>query len=365
MSPVINNRFLLLCLIGMTWSGCTYGPSPYGGGYGGYPYGSTYPGGYQQYQVPTQSLQPGQQYMPGGTVTPQGVYPGGSTPTYQDGGLQPIPNNGASTDAPPYNSATEINKPVPNPSDPAGGPFYNNSNSSTFQPPIDSRSIQPATHQHEPLQPITSPLRESNAGTTITGPNETYSPMPINAFPTAEPMTNAIDINRSEIPQAAPINALPPVNAMPPVNAIPPVNSNAIAPLNTEEDPFNSPIPAPAGNTSAPPAMPAFGNISNIRSHKPIVEEQRTFGHDPKYGWLRGVVSKDEPTGTWSVVYSDNPKSSDKYAGHLSLASSPYLTGLKDGAIIEVQGEVDPVLKDPLGKPFYLVSELKTISEAP
>ncbi|MBT5019278.1 hypothetical protein OAG75_01880 [bacterium] len=357
MSPVINNRFILFCLIGMTWSGCTYGPSPYGGGgyggypQGGYPYGSPYQGGYQNYQVP------GQQYAPGGTVTPGGVYPGG-TPTYQNnnGTLQPIPNNGASSDAPPYTS-TEINKPVPNPSDTTGGPFYNNSNSSTFQPPIDSRSIQPAALEQEPLRPINNHLRESNASTTISGANENYSPPAANVFPAAAPMTNAIDINHPEIPSAAPINSLPSVDTIP--------SSNAIAPLNTEDDPFNAPIPAPAGNSSPPPEMPAFGNISNIRTNKPIVDEPEVFAHDPSYQWLRGVVSQDKPTGTWSVVYSDNPQASDEYAGHLSLASSPFLKGLEDGTIVELQGEVDPVLKDPLGKPFYLVTRLKTISAAP
>lgn len=353
MSPVKNTIVTLSCVLSFALCGCTYGPNPYGG-YGGNPYGTPYQGGYQQYPgygVPTQTLQPGQQYIPGGSVTPQGVYPGGTTPTYQNnnGGLQPIPNNGASSDAPPY-SSTEINKPVPDPSSPAGGPFYNNSNTSTFQPPIDARDIQPATHQQEPIQSINNHLRESNAATSVTSPTESYSP-PANAFPESQPMNNAIDINSAnEIPAVAPGNSFPPAGE------IPPVNSGA--------DPFKSPVPSPSIN-STPPAMPAFDNISNIRTQKPVLGETKVFAHDSNYAWLRGVVSHDKPTDTWSIVYSDNPSTEDKYAGHLSFATSPFLSNMKEGEIVEVQGEIDPIIKDPLGKPLYLVTQLKRISGAP
>ena len=41
------------------------------------------------------------------------------------------------------------------------------------------------------------------------------------------------------------------------------------------------------------------------------------------------------------------------------------LKNLKNGDVIEVKGEVDPVIKDPLGKPVYLVSHVNTITKAP
>ncbi|WP_145205043.1 hypothetical protein [Thalassoglobus polymorphus] len=349
-----------LCLI--TLNGCAYGPGPYSGGYGANPYGTSpygssypgsYPGGYQQ--APIQTLQPGQQYVPNGTVVPGGVYPGGSgtsTPTYQNngGGLQPIPNpSGASNDAPPY-SSTEINKPVPNPSSPNGSPFYNNSASRTFQPPIQASEIQPAS-MDEPIRGIDNGLRESNINSPAQ-PNSVYSPptasapiAPISPIsPNSSPMDEAIDINSP---------------AAPPMQAIPPANFG--------NDPFGSPAPAPSQNDSAPKAMPLpmLKNSSNIKSYKPISEATGPFAHDENFKWLRGVVSKDEPTGTWSVVYSDNPQQSDKFAGHLSLAASPYLKGLSDGDVVELKGEVDPVMKDPLGKPVYLVSHLHTITKAP
>lgn len=346
MSSVINKR-LALCGLLLALCGCTYGPTPYNGGYGGYgasPYGATYPGGGgypgggYPYQAPTQTLQPGQQYVPGGTVTPQGVYPGG-TPTYQENNqLVPIPNNGANSNAPPY-SSTEIGNPVPAPSNSNGSPFYNNSNSkSTFQPPIDSREIQPAAHLHEPLQPMTTQLRETQTTRVSPGPTATYSPPAMESFGSPDPMDQAIDINKSEIP------------------TIPAVDSG--------HDPFSTPIPAPGQNNAAP-AMPIFDNISNIRSNKPVLDPSNPFGYDERHRWVRGVVSRDVPTGTWFVVYSDNPDESDPYAGHLSLASSPYLKGLKDGDVVHLEGEVDPVLKDALGKPVYLVSHLKTVSAAP
>ena len=140
----------------------------------------------------------------------------------------------------------------------------------------------------------------------------------------------------------------------------------SIPPVNTEADPFSTPAPAPSqGAESAPQAMPIFGNTSNIRSYKVVPTEEKLLDHDPQYKWLRGVVSKDEPTKTWSVVYSDNPQPGDTYAGHLSLASSPYLSDLKDGDVVEVKGEIDPVITDPLGKPVFLISHLRTITRAP
>lgn len=350
MSSVIKHLLVVCCSLILLGSGCTYGPTPYSGGYYGntpygYPSGGVYPGGAYPYQSqPIQTLQPGQQYVPGGSVVPQGVMPGGVTPTYQNngGGLTPIPYpNGASTDAPPH-SSTEINKPVPEPSNPAGGPFYGTGNTTStapmFQPPIDARSIQPANH-NEPLQAIGNTLRESNAATTVVGPTETYNPPP-SALPAVSPMpmNNAIDINQPGIP------------------SVPPASGGG--------DPFATPVPPPSQNEPQPAAMPIFG-ISNIRSNKPVPNGTSPFAYAKDYRWLRGVVSQDEPTGTWSVVYSDNPDQGDDYAGHLSLAESPYLEQLTEGDVVHVEGMVDPVLKDPLGKPFFLITKLRKITAAP
>lgn len=345
MRSVTKNILALCSLTTIALTGCTYGPTPYGGygasPYGGSPYGAPYPG-YQQ--APIQTLQPGQQYVPNGTVLPQGTYPG-SVPTYQNGsgGLTPIPNqNGASSDAPPY-SSSEINKPVPAPSNPGGSPFYNNSSSSTtFLPPKELKPIQPATHLDEPIQPITNELRGSAMTTPPSSPTAVYSPQPTEFNAPSAPMNGALDISQ-------------------PMGEIP-----SIPPVNTEADPFSTPAPAPSqGAESAPQAMPIFGNTSNIRSYKVVPTEEKLLDHDPQYKWLRGVVSKDEPTKTWSVVYSDNPQPGDTYAGHLSLASSPYLSDLKDGDVVEVKGEIDPVITDPLGKPVFLISHLRTITRAP
>lgn len=341
----VNKNLIVLCsLLSIALTGCTYGPRPYGGGYGANPYGaSPYGATYPGYQGGIQTLPPGQQFVPGGSVVPQGVSPGG-TPTYQNnGGLNPIPSPGASTSAPPYSGSGSSNL-VPEPSNPGGGPFYNNSgpttnNSSpgTFVPPLKKNSIQPATHSKEPLPAFPNGLRESNASSS---PTAAYSPEPIQSIPS--PMGDAIDINKSNIP-SMPL----------------PISSPKF------DDPFDAPAPAPTqpNPAAAAPAFPANSGI--YKSQKIINDQAEPFAHHAKYEWIRGVVSKDEPTGTWSVVYSDNPKASDKFAGHISLASSPYLKNLKDGDVIEVKGEVDPVIKDPLGKSVYLVSHLNTITKAP
>jgi hypothetical protein len=83
-----------------------------------------------------------------------------------------------------------------------------------------------------------------------------------------------------------------------------------------------------------------------------------TFGHDPKFGWLRGVVSQEPADHTWSIVYDDNPSAADKWAGHLSLAPNPRLSELKDGDVVEIQGQLDNVVHDRLGKPVYVISNL-------
>lgn len=331
----VNKNLIILCsLLSIALTGCMYGPRPYGGGYGANPYG-TYPG----FQNGMQTLPPGQQYVPSGTVLPQGVSPGGNS-SYQDnsGGLNPIPNSGASTSAPPYTNSGNSN-PVPEPSSPGGGPFYNNSDSRTFVPPIQKSPVQPATHLNEPLRPSPNALRESNLNSN---PTTVYSPDPLPIKSIPSPMGKAIDINE--------LKPLP------------------ISPPSIGSDPFVTPVPAPSSQPipALPAAAPAFpGSTGLYKSQKIINDQTEPFAHHAKYEWIRGVVSKDEPTGTWSVVYSDNPKSSDKFAGHISLASSPYLKNLKDGDVIEVKGGVDPVIKDPLGKPVYLVSHVNTITKAP
>ncbi len=334
----VNKNLIVLCsLLSIALTGCMYGPRPYGGGYGANPYGaSPYGATYPGYQNGIQTLPPGQQFVPNGTVVPQGVSPGGS-PTYGNGGgLNPIPNPGASTSAPPYSGGGNSST-VPDPSTPGGGPFYNNSNSSTFVLPIQKKSVQPVTHNNEPLPAIPNGLRGSNAGSS---PTTVYSPDPLPIQSIPNPMNDTI------------INESKPLPISPPGVG----------------DPFSTPVPAPSSQPI--PALPAAGaqpfpGNTSIKANKFINDQTEPFAHHAKYEWIRGVVSKDQPTGTWSVVYSDNPKASDKFAGHISLASSPYLKTLKDGDVIEVKGEVDPVIKDPLGKPVYLVSHVNTITKAP
>lgn len=351
---VVTSYALLFTILTLANSGCFYGPRPYYGqspygGYGANPYG-TYPGSPSPYQAaPFNTLSPGQQYVPEGSVLPQGV-----TPTYQNPGrLTPVPDSGSSS-APPH-SSSEINRSVPNPTNSNGSQYYETNANEEFQTPISANPIQPATLNAEPIRPIHNGLRESNAGAFPETNTNVYSPPAGTTAhrpgPANGPMTDAIDLSPTS---ATNFPADPAIGAQPNPFATP-------APIPS------SPALAPEGVESAPPQMPTeglFENMSNVRRYKPV-NDDRTFGHDPQYRWLRGVVSRDQPTGTWSVIYSDNPQQSDEYAGHLSLANSPFLQGLSDGDVVEVRGEVDPILKDPIGKPFYLITRLKTVTPAP
>jgi hypothetical protein len=87
------------------------------------------------------------------------------------------------------------------------------------------------------------------------------------------------------------------------------------------------------------------------------------FAHDAAFKTLRGVVSREPQDGTWSIIYNDAPDSSDKWAGHLSLAASPKLSSLSDGDVVEIQGQIDDVVRDRLGKPVYVVTDLRKVYE--
>ncbi|MEW4487795.1 hypothetical protein AB1L42_06910 [Thalassoglobus sp. JC818] len=339
----IRSAFLFACLTLTMLTGCVYGPNPYYGGYSPSPYGGAYPGG--QYQGGYPGYQPGMT-VPNGTVSPGLVVPQGGSTYEGSGGLQPIPNNG--TDAPPYNSGSNDQVPVPGQYNSSGTNFYpNSSGSSTYEFQDSQSPISPANHsQVDQMQPVQMPLRESNAafGNTDFPP---YNPAPevsrssSNSAPVhVDPMSNAVEIN--SFPADAP-QFIPPVQASPQRGAI----------LN---DPFAQPAPSQSGGGSAPQALPLEFNAQKVPDG-----ELGVFDHEQKFRWIRGVASLDKPTGIWGVTYSESPDQGDPFSGHLSLAKSPALENLQEGEIVQVSGEVDPVMKDPLGKPMYFVTSIDRV----
>lgn len=318
--------FVFLATVSLTVSsGCYHMYSqPYG--YSGAPMGTTYPGT-MQYGAPIQTLTPGQPYSPGGYQT----VPQGGVPTYQGGGLQPVPEN----NAPSYNTNPTSPNSNPNPTTP--DPYFPN----TYNAPSGMNSIQPTAYREPaPLNPPTAALREVRSA-------------PTDYVPDVSPVS-AMSMPRSDL--AAPTPAVLPQTAGE-VNEIPPL-AEAFAP------PVMSPPPgktAPAMPTGLPAleATPAAAQtLWDVETKKVVTADLAPFAHDPKFQWLRGVVSKEPDDGTWSIIYADQPDERDKWSGHLSLAPSPHFEKLREGDVVEVHGQIDDVVQDRLGKPVYVVSSL-------
>ena len=332
-----------------TTSGCMYSPygSPYGPGYGGYPGG--YPAG-----APIQTLQPGvQPYIPQGGTYPGGTYPGG---VYPGGTIQgPIYQNGTIQPGTTFEGGSGGLQPIPNNSGATGGgsvnvpdPYYPNPNSSSSLQPINS-GIQPANHtESAPTYQFPSGVNEVQAQPPQSAQTRTFTASPTQPF--AQPNS------ASEAPQfQPPINS----NPIPPAQPAQPVGGfdfdiPAAAPSAGEAgNPFGS--PAPAQNESAA-AMPLL---------KVNPQDLNPFMHDADFKMLRGVVSRDPADGTWGIIYDDNPTPDDQLAGHITLAKSPHLADFKDGDIVELQGEVDTIARDALGKPVYLIRNATKLVEGP
>ncbi|WP_437201090.1 hypothetical protein [Planctomicrobium sp. SH664] len=302
MRPVTFRKSLVVTAALLCFPGCYRMYQPYG--YQGYPAG-TYPQ-QEMYGAPMQTLTPGQPYLPGGS--PAGVYPSSpsGTPTFQNPGLTPVPDHNLNSNPgnPPAWPA--------NPGNPAGAPggvpspYYPNPNT----------TFMPGSPGGVPLQPI----------------------------------------QQVQMQEPAP---LAPPTVMREMRPVPPLH-------HEPEQAFALPRPAPPMNAEADPFSAAPGRLepegaAPIFAHKIPAQELEPFGRHPEMTWVRGIVSKEPQDGTWGIVYDETPDSEDKLAGHVALAPSPELDKLKNGDIVEIQGRIDPVMHDRLGKPVYVVSGLKKL----
>ncbi|SFH86335.1 hypothetical protein [Planctomicrobium piriforme] len=336
----------------LTGSGCySMYSQPYGGGYSGYPSGTSYPAA-QPYQAPIQTLTPGQSYVPGQSY--QSIAPGSSTPTYQpptSGGLQPIPENNAPTYTP---NTTSPKTP---------DPYYPSTYNAPQTPSMSS--IQPVgLNEPGPLSPPASGLREVRSqspqsalsdAATWSEDAAAYKPVPAKAAaPATATAIPSIPATPAPIESfAAPKMGPPPARTDDPFGSAPGIPSAPPAAL---------PAAAPAASLVEPAS--AAEPLWNTQTNKVVTADLSPFGHDPKFQWLRGVVSKEPQDGTWSIVYNDDPKADDKWAGHLSLSPNPQLDGLRDGDVVEVQGQIDDVVHDRLGKPIYSITGVRKVFQS-
>jgi hypothetical protein len=342
-SVSLTRLFPAVVLTGLL-SGCFH-HHPYGhGGYHGAP------GPYAPYQT----LTPGQPYVPGGVSPGMGV-PQGPSPTFEGGGggLQPIPDgntngggNGGSN-APPFDSGSG-NMNVPDPYFPNNNP----SSSYNLQSP-SGNGIQPANHTHPQPVPHQPGIRELKA-------------RPMHPAATASsPAPHAAGESYGSVSEQAPRHADAGGTSIGGTASGSTDGTTAIAEETfslprtvSEGNPF--PGDAPPTESAAEPegARPMF----EFQTNKVPATDQQTFAHGPDYEWLQGVVSFEPQDGVWSIIYSDDPSSDDQLAGHVSFAPSPYLDQLQEGDVVKVEGQVDSLVRDSLGKPVYLISTLTRLA---
>ncbi len=344
MRSVSLQQFAPLLLCGVALSGCYQMAGPYGGNPYGTPYGATpynaapygaspygaAPYGASPYQPGIQTLTPGAPYTPG-TMTPGLGNPG----TFEGGGtLQPIPQSG------PTGGTNEVR--VPEPYGTPGSP-YMGAPMGMLQP--SASGIAPASASRYP-EPGVLPSNSAELQPVLQRQPEQLAAENNFAPPVARPLSSPEPLG----------------NASP----FPPASNSPTQPITNDGFLTPQPVP-PAGNPFAPlapvapvaPAEPAgaqdlFSPL-NVNRMAPI-----EYGNQAEYRWLQGVLNRGQ-NGAWSITFDDHPAPETQFGGRLALAPSPQLDTLQDGAIVRLDGEVDPVVRDPQGKPLYVISQLRLL----
>lgn len=108
-------------------------------------------------------------------------------------------------------------------------------------------------------------------------------------------------------------------------------------------------------------SLPADGELK-----APFAEDTglNPFAHDPQYRNLRGLVSFDDDTQTWALMYNDRPGSDDEYGGMFTLADNEGFGVLNENDVVYVEGKISPSERDTFGKPKYVVEYLKRLQPA-
>ena len=203
-------------------------------------------------------------------------------------------------------------------------------------PPVQPGSLQGGVIQTiQPTQPI-GPQAATPATPLVIPPAASENPVPIYKDPTDEANPAAEALNSKKMPSID-----PPYTA----------SSGPAIPI----DPAPGPVTAAAATTS--PDDAAFTSPTTVApdTDAPAIP----YGYDrDNHLWLRGVVEYVEADRAWHIMYDDAPDANDQFGGDLSLADDPRLAKLRDGDVIQVEGQVDPQARDARGKPRYRISKL-------
>ena len=78
------------------------------------------------------------------------------------------------------------------------------------------------------------------------------------------------------------------------------------------------------------------------------------------YRSLRGLVTFDDNTQTWIMMYNDKPEQDDEYGGVFTLADNDFSV-LNDYDVVYLEGSVSETETDAFGKPMYKVDFLQKL----
>jgi hypothetical protein len=96
-------------------------------------------------------------------------------------------------------------------------------------------------------------------------------------------------------------------------------------------------------------------------SARPAIQPVSKYGFDKvQYRWLRGVLKRDPNTGKLQIVYAFGSK--DKYGGDLEVANDVRFDQMRDAALVELRGVIDPHVTAADGEPIYRVTSARTFS---
>lgn len=79
------------------------------------------------------------------------------------------------------------------------------------------------------------------------------------------------------------------------------------------------------------------------------------------YRSLQGLVTFDDQTQTWIIMYNDKPEREDDYGGVFTLADNEKFSLLNDYDVVYLEGSVSETEKDAFGKPKYKVDFLNKL----
>lgn len=272
-----------------------------------------------QYQqpYPIQTLQPGSQYAPGGTIYAPGQTlqgPALQGPTLgQPGSLEPIP-----ADNPPSTYQNGTGQPS------SGGdePYFTPQRQDNAVPNYDDPSYD-------------------NGFNGFGDPNRDFN----NDFPQpSEPPD-------SDLQEAFNPSALTPAPRDVELAAVPSGSTSPFEP---------NPVPSPTTMPDAALQPAGFESTQPGTTIQPT--EPYAFDADG-YTWLRGIVGYDHTEQTWSVTYDVTPDTWDSYAGHLTLVGE-VPPDVKDGDVVLIEGAIDAAQTDRFGKPVYRVATCAALEPA-